>query len=156
MADILIYVDSAPTVSVLQKSLEPAHHLHLARNIGEALHLLFSIDCDLIISQVFLKDQNVFDLLWQVKTSDELKDIPFLCFVCLQTPVARSFNRCLSATAKVLGACGYLEVEDFCSDNQYDLEKIKDAIEQFLHPKRRGGITGYNPCHQRRCNPAKG
>ena len=140
MASILIFVDYQDHNNILRKALEPAHLLFFANKLDDALQVLYTCKFDLIISRVFLKEQCMFDLLNAVKSSPQLKDIPFVCFVGVQSRIARASTHWLRSMAKSLGADGYVELEEFSRAGTCDYKRLRETLERFL-PSRSQSVS---------------
>jgi len=108
------------------------HELIFAENIPEAEIVLAERSVDLIISRVFLEQENMFDFLRLCKAHDQWSKIPFICFVANQSKMARKLTSSVAAATKIMGADGYLRLDDFCNDETCNYAELRQEIEKFL------------------------
>jgi len=118
---------------VLKRALGTFHRLEYCDRVSEALHALRSGPFDLIISQVYLKEDDMFDFLLQVEEDPSLANIPFICVAMSQSELAHHFNFTLSLCAVKMGAASYLEADNFCKEGEFDYDALRKSIESVLH-----------------------
>lgn len=117
---------------VLKRALEPSHNLEYCDRVNDALTALRSGAFDLIISQVYLKEDDMFDFLLQVEEDPDLADIPFICIAMSKSDLAHHFNFTLSLCALKMGAASYLEADNFCNQGRFDYEALRESIESVF------------------------
>lgn len=132
MARILILQDEPSWRAALRGCLEPKHELLLVENRKIALEALRKESVDLIISRVHLRTDDVFQFLREIKSDIVLARIPVICFCGLRSRMANLTRGAVEAASLTMGADAYLSIEDFCSGEKCDLERMRTAIEVFL------------------------
>lgn len=78
-ASILIVDNSAANLELLVTMLQPFRYLlQTANSVGDAIRMALRQPPDLIMSDVHMPGEDGFDLLRQVKSDAQLRDIPFV------------------------------------------------------------------------------
>lgn len=129
-AHILVLRD--PGREALRLALEPYHHLCFVETVAEALSRLRQEPCDLIVSRVYLEDEDVFELLRQVKEDKRFAAIPVVCFAGSSSAIAKICNDNIEKATKSMGAVAFLDINDYCSSGLCNYAAIREAVEDYL------------------------
>jgi CheY-like chemotaxis protein len=107
------------------------HIVSIASSFACATKLLASQKCDLIVSDVHLKNGgSVFDFLKEVKDDLRLKATPFVLISIEPTETARYIGHGLKIASQVIGAAQYLTFDKF------DDSALYAEFSKFLEKKR--------------------
>jgi CheY-like chemotaxis protein len=129
MANILVVQDVEQNIVDIKLSLERSgHQVLIAKSVASAKTLLEAASFDLLICGAHLNEGTVFDLLKFVKNDPNRRSIPFACFCCSPTDLAKSMEESVRSTAKLLGADIYIAQDTF------NPEQFRAAIESLLPP----------------------
>src|SRR5687768_3692455 len=114
MANILVVQDVDQTSVDIKLSLEPhGHQILIAKDVASAKTLLQAACFDLLICSAHLNNGTVFDLLNFVKSDPNRRSIPFVCFSCNPTDLAKTLDESVRTTATLLGADKYIAQDKF-------------------------------------------
>lgn len=130
---ILILDDERGGIQHLHDALSLKHELVWSRSIKDAVHLLEAPESkfDLIICGTHLLHESMFDFLRQVRSQADNKQIPFICFRIASTQFAENMDYNIEKSTKILGANGYIIVEDI-KDPQALLAIVESKIGTLL------------------------
>lgn len=138
MANILVVQDHGQLAIELKQCLAPPdtnmHQVIITSNINSAKILLDTASFDLVICGAHLRNGTVFELLNFVKDDPKKRLIPFVCFCCIQSELARTLNDSVRNTAMLLGADKYITQERF------DAELFRDEIDSLIPALSSGKI----------------
>ncbi len=87
---------------------------------------------DLVITRIHFKSNDVFKFLKELREEPMTKDVPVLCFCGLRTRTANLANAAISKACHALGATKFMSIEEFCTIDTCDLEKMRKAIESVI------------------------
>lgn len=126
---ILILDDERDGIQHLNDALSLKHDLVWGRKISDAIQLLDNPNSnfDLIICGIHLLHESMFDFLRQVRSQAANKQVPFICFRIASTQFAENMDKNIQKSAKLLGANGYVIIED-TEDPETLLKTVESKI----------------------------
>lgn len=140
-AKILVLDDPHEGVQLLHTALHKKHVIVWARSIAQALEELAkpTSPFDLIICGVNLESESLFDFLKAAKSEQRNQKIPFLCFRCSDSNLAKVSDPQIEKTSRILGATDYIAISEMDNDPVELLLKIERNLPQVA-TKRRGSM----------------
>ena len=118
---ILAADDERSNLAVLNGILSPEYTVLTAKTGGEALSRARTDSPDLILLDIILPDMNGFDVLLELKTDFETRDIPVIIVSGMDG--GEDENKGL-----ILGAAGYIKKPVACGEL---LEKVSEIFTRF-------------------------
>jgi len=104
-------------------------------SVSDAEDFLHSKDhVDLIVSEVFMENDDVFKLLSLVKKEPSHKDVPILTFACEPSRLGTEVIDSVSTAAKLLGASKTVHMPSF--DLNQLIKEIRKLLAELPEPKR--------------------
>jgi CheY-like chemotaxis protein len=91
------------------------HEILAFQKLHQAMRFINRNPVDLVISAVHLVDGNVFDFLHWMKADNNLRTIPVVFFCAEPTELARYVSGAVKSAALILGASGYIAMDEFDS-----------------------------------------
>jgi response regulator RpfG family c-di-GMP phosphodiesterase len=137
--NILILDDANEGNQHLRDALDAEHTVVWVRKIDQDMKELAgpAPSFDLIICGVHLENESVFDLLKALRSTRQNKGIPFICFRCGNSDIAKASDSQIENTSQLLGATGYIAISGLSSDPVGLRSRIEAALPPVL-AKHRG------------------
>lgn len=130
-ARVLVRLDQRESRTILSEILEPEYELIYAQNIRSALQLLRTEQFNVIICEVGLESENMFDMMRQVKADAAMRSLPFVCFSATRLSLSSTMRDSLQISTSAMGACKFIDVQQYGSNFTAIARAIGDLIEKI-------------------------